>query len=302
MRIILSDDEASNKRDAPEQDARRRREDIRRHRRHAYRRRRIAMRAHRVEHRQQHKHVQKIGPVARLRERTHDPPVKRAVRLDLPNEHERRDHRDRHPNGTVFDAHLQIDRKRIRFRTRELRYPEIESAAHHDRPRQPERDRRSDRATPGEFGDEPPEPETEQHVADEPAHVMEHTEHVPRALAVEIRHGAERRLAINRRPQAAQVRKRRRDEPEDQPAAQLAFRNLFGPRREQRHQEIQPEQHRHEPEMAAGVREVEARLAPAVAEPPDVGADPYDKRNEDAYQSPPEELARRSLERKKKIA
>ena len=51
---------------------------------------------------------------------------------------------------------------------------------------------------------------------------------------------AELGRAEHREPESPDEREKRRDEPEDQPAAQLAFRDLLSPGREKRHQEIEP--------------------------------------------------------------
>ena len=93
----------------------------------------------------------------------------------------------------------------------------------------------------------------------------------------------------------------RKVNPDGYPTFQLALRHLLRPRGKERHEDVETQQHRHEPEVSAFVREIEEHRPPFAARMPYIDRRPYDERNAHPQQTPLEELACRTPHGEKQV-
>ena len=254
--------------------------------------------------RNEDQHVQQICSIAGFRERTHDAPVEPARKIQFADDQEVGNRHERDAESAKLPARFKIHREGIRARdgiALRIGNAEVEEAPHDRHADNPQRQRKRERSAPAEAWNELPEIEAKEHIAEEPAYIVERPESIPRRFTPEEGRRTELWRAELGKPKAADERKERGGQPKQQPAAHLAFRRLFRPWRQERHEKIQPHEHVHEPEMSARERKVERELAPF---PPCGGVDaqPHGIRDEHTYKASPEEFAGWTRHRKEQIA
>ena len=124
---------------------------------------------------------------------------------------------------------------------------------------------------------------------------------IPGGLAPEIGNGPERRIAEKDERQLSGERQQRRREPRPDPTAQLALAHAFGPGRQHRHHDVEPEQHGDEPKVSAGIWEVEEHPYERRIVDERIVDAPEGERQSDAHEPPAEELAGRTPDREQEI-